>query len=79
MAIRTNRFRVRSIRPSAHLRDREVPPDLRDRLLDRVVTLADLEALGADVETARIYHGGRSLAVVYWHGDEYVVDLEPVA
>ncbi len=79
MAIRTDRFRVKAIRPAAHLHTDQVPVDLQQRLQDKVVTLRDLEELGADVETARLYHGGQSLAVVYWHGLEYVLDLEPVA
>ncbi len=79
MAIRTDRFKVKAIRPVAHLRDEEVPQDLVERLQDQVVTPRDLEEYGADMQTADFYHGGGSQAVVYWHGKEYVLDLEPVA
>lgn len=78
MAIRADHFRVKSIRPSAHLRTEDVPQELQERLLGRVVALRDLEELGASVKTSRLYHGGESLVVVYWHGEEYVLDLDPV-
>ncbi len=79
MAISTDKFRVKSIRPEAHLHTSEVPEDLRARVEGRVVTPRDLEELGADIKTIRLYHGGESLVVVYWHGQEYVLYLEPVA
>lgn len=78
MAVSTDKFRVTSIRPEAHLHTSEVPKDLRDRVEGRIITLRDLEELGADVKTSRLYHGGESLVVVYWHGNEYVLYLEPV-
>jgi hypothetical protein len=79
MATSTDRFKVVSIRPEAHVQVEEVPEDLRAQVEGKVVTAGDLEELGADVQTARLYHGGGSLVVVYWHGDEYVLQLEPAA
>ncbi len=78
MAVSTDRFRVVSIRPEAHLHTSEVPQDLRDQVEGKIVAIEDLEALGASVKTSRLYHGGESLVVVYWHGGEYVLYLEPV-
>ncbi|MCL4535415.1 MAG: hypothetical protein M1370_09690 [Bacteroidetes bacterium] len=78
MAVSTDRFKVTSIRPEAHLHTPEVPQDLRDRVEGKIVTVEDLEKLGADVKTSRLYHGGESLVDVYWHGQEYVLYLEPV-
>ncbi len=77
MAIWTDRFKVSGIRPAAHLQGEDVPQDLTERFQDQVITLRDLEDLGADVKTERLYHGGGSLVEVYWHGKEYVLDLEP--
>lgn len=79
MAIRTDRFRVKAIRPAEHLHTDEVPADLQQRWQGKVITLGDLEELGASVESSRLYHGGQSLVVIYWHGLEYVLHLEPVA
>ncbi len=78
MAVSTDKFRVVSIRPAAHLHTSEVPQDLRDQVEGKTVTAEDLEALGVDVETSRLYHGGESMVVIYWHGQEYVLYLEPV-
>jgi hypothetical protein len=79
MAVSTDRFRVSSIRPSASAQYEGVPQDLLDRVEGKVVTAGDLEELGIDVKSANFYHGGESLAVVYWDGSEYVLNLEPVA
>ena len=78
MAVSTDRFKVTSIRPEAHLRTSEVPQDLRDRVEGKVVTAEDLGQLGADVKASRLYHGGESMVDIYWHGGEYVLYLEPV-
>jgi len=79
MAIRTDRFRVKAIRPAQHLHTDEVPADLKEKYQDKVITLSDLEELGATLESQRLYHGGQSLVVIYWHGQEYALHLEPVA
>jgi hypothetical protein len=78
MAISTDRFRVTSIRPEAHLHTSEVPRDLRDRIEGRILTMEELQAMGAVVKASRLYHGGESLVDVYWHGREYVLHLRPV-
>ncbi len=79
MAVSTDRFRVTSIRPEAHLHTDQVPEDLREKMLDQIITVDDLEGMGAPVKASRLYHGGGSLVVVYWHGEEYVLYLEPAA
>lgn len=78
MAVSTDRFKVTSIRPEEHVQTAEVPQDLRDRVEGKVITIGDLQGLGIDVKTYRLYHGGESLVDIYWHGDEYVLYLEPV-
>ncbi len=78
MAVSTDKFRVASIRPEEHLHTSEVPQDLRERVEGKTVTAEDLEALGVDLKTFRLYHGGESMVEVYWHGQEYVLYLEPV-
>ncbi len=78
MAVSTDRFKVTSIRPEEHVEISDVPQDLRDRVEGKIITIGDLQGLGIDVKTYRLYHGGESLVDVYWHGDEYVLYLEPV-
>ncbi len=78
MPYSTDRFKVTVIRPAEHLHTTEVPQELRDKVMGKIVVANDLGGLGLDVETAQLYHGGESLMVVYWHGDEYVLYLEPV-
>ena len=77
MAVRTDRFKVTSIRPSANIQYEGVPQDLVDKVQDKVFTAGDLEKLGVDVKSAQFYHGGDGIAVIYWDGDEYVLNLEP--
>jgi|GEM_PF-4620981 len=54
MAIRTDRFKVKDIRPEEHLHTDEVPEDLKERFLGKVITLADLDELGVTVESSRL-------------------------
>ena len=77
MAISTDRFRVKSIRPAEHLHSSEVPDDLKEKYEGKVITMQELAELGATLEAQRLYHGGQSLVVIYWHGQEYVLNLEP--
>ncbi len=79
MAVSTDRFKVTSVRPSANIQYEGVPEDLLDRVEGKVFTAGDLEELGVDVKAARLYHGGDGIAVIYWHGKEYVLNLEPAA
>ncbi len=78
MAVSTDRFRVASVRPAASIQYEGVPQDLLDRVEGKVITADDLEELGVDVKNANLFHGGESLAVVNWHGNEYVLNLDPV-
>ena len=79
MPVSTDRFRVTSVRPSANVQYEGVPQDLLDKVEGKVITGGDLEELGVDVKTANLYHGGDSLAVITWNGNEYVLNLEPVS
>jgi len=79
MAISTDRFRVKSIRPAEYLRTDQVPKELQERVLGKVVAADDLGELGVQVKAAQLYHGGESLVAVYWKGDEYELTLEPAA
>lgn len=79
MAVTTDRFRVISIRPAATIQYEGVPEDLRDWAEGKIITADDLEELGVDVKTVNLYHGSESLAVINWHGNEYVLNLEPVS
>ena len=79
MAVSTDRFRVSSVRPSAQIQYEGVPGDLVERVEGKIFTAGDLEELGVDVKTARLYHGGDGIAVIYWYGEEYVLNLEPAA
>jgi hypothetical protein len=77
--IRQEYFTVKSIRPAAHLESDEVPEELRKAVEEKIVSLASLkEDLGAEVKSSNLYHGGESGAVIIWHGDEYVLEFEPV-
>ncbi|MGE5620086.1 MAG: hypothetical protein ACM3US_12595 [Sphingomonadaceae bacterium] len=51
---------------------------MRDRVEGKIITAEDLQDLGVDLKTFRLYHGGESMVDVYWHGQEYVLYLEPV-
>jgi hypothetical protein len=77
MPVSTDRFKVTSLRPSAQVQYEGVPQDLTDKVEGMVFTVGQLEELGVDVKTARLYHGGDGIAVIYWHGEEYVLNLEP--
>lgn len=79
MAVSTDRFKVSSVRPSANIQYEGVPEDLVQKVEGRTFTAGDLEELGVDVKTARLYHGGDGIAVICWQDKEYVLDLEPVA
>ena len=79
MAVSTDRFRVASVRPAASIQYEGVPQDLLDRVEGKVIMAGDLEELGVDVRTANLYHGGEILAVINWHGNEYVLNLEPIS
>ncbi len=79
MAVGTDRFRVASVRPAASIQYEGVPQDLLDRVEGKVITADDLEEFGVDVKTADLYHGGESLAVINWNGNEYVLNLEPIS
>ncbi len=77
MRVGTGRFRVASVRPSARAQYEGVPQDLLERVEGKVFAAGELEKLGVDVKTARLYHGGDGIAVVTWHGEEYVLNLDP--
>jgi hypothetical protein len=79
MAVNTDRFRVTSIRPASSFQYEGVPRDLLDNAEGKVITADDLEELGVDVTSASLYHGGECLAVIQWHGSEYVLNLDPVS
>lgn len=77
MAVSTDRFHVTSVRPAASTQYEGVPQDLLDQVEGKIVTAGDLEELGVDVSSANFYHGD-GLVVVQWHGNEYVLNLDPV-
>lgn len=79
MAVGTYRFRVTSVRPAASIQYEGVPQELLDQMDGKVITAGDMEELGADVKTANLHHGGDGLIVIHWHGNEYVLNLEPVS
>lgn len=86
MAISTDRFRVKSIRPAAHVMERgeaEVPTELQDKLKEAIVTAGDLrdgklDEAGLQVKSYNLHHGGGGLVELFWNGQEYVLDLEPM-
>jgi hypothetical protein len=77
--IRQEYFTVKSIRPAAQAESSEVPEELRQAVEDKMLSLNSLEEeLGIEVKSSNLYHGGESGAVIVWHGQEYVLELEPV-
>lgn len=78
--IRQEYFTVKSIRPGASAGSEEVPEELRKEVLDKTMSLNSLqEELGVEVKSSNLYHGSENDAVIIWHGEEYVLELEPIA